>query len=298
MNINEIWNNIQLYLRNIITEIDASQVVLKIISVLVILILMKIILSFGNRIINGVINPNKFHDISSKEKLPINFNIDEKRYKTLNAVSKSIFKYTVWIVGGLSILGNFMEIGSLLTVAGVGGIAIAFGAQNLVEDFVTGFFILFEDHFSVGEYITVGSCEGIVEEIGLRITKIRGFSGDLYILHNRSITEITNHARGNMRALIDVPVAYEQDIQKSIDVLRKICLEIRKENNKIVEGPEVLGVEKLDESSINIRIIAQTLPMEQWGIERIMRQRIKETFDKEGIEIPYNKMVIYKSTED
>ncbi|MFZ7133492.1 MAG: mechanosensitive ion channel family protein [Eubacteriales bacterium] len=289
-----IWDKLITGFNNYVHDIDPSNFLQKFFSILITLLLAKMALSFGNRVIDGVVNANRFKKITQSKNSPVRINFDEKKYHTLNAISKSVLKYVVITIGGLSVLGNFIKIESLLTVAGVGGIAVAFGAQSLIEDMVSGFFILLEDQFSVDEYVTIGSFEGIIEDVGLRTTRIRGFSGDLHIIHNRNISEITNHARGNMRALIDVPVAYEEDVQRCIDILKDLCLEIGKVNDSIVEGPEVLGIEKLDESSVNIRIIAKTLPMEQWGVERLLRQRIKEEFDKENIEIPYAKMVIYK----
>lgn len=295
MDFNGLWDKILLGFNDFLVNIDPFVVIQKVFSVIIIIIIMKIAMAIRNRVIDSLINSNnKLTKITKKNTNPVQAELDEKRYNTLNVVSKSVTKYAILFVGTLLILGNFINVGSLLTLAGVGGIAIAFGAQSLVEDVVTGFFILLEDQFAVGEYVTIGGTGGIVEEIGLRTTKIRGFTGDLHILHNRNISEITNHARGNMRAMIDVCIAYEEDIQKCIDVLRRLCLKVGEEFDQIVEGPDVLGVEKLDESSVNIRIIAKTVPMEQWGVERVLRQRIKEEFDRENIEIPYAKLVVHR----
>ncbi|MFZ7119730.1 MAG: mechanosensitive ion channel family protein [Eubacteriaceae bacterium] len=277
----------------VITNIDWANIITNIFKVVIVIILVKIGISVGNRIIDEVINTNKIKNITNVEKLNININFNEKRYDTLRTILKSVYKYILLFVGIVSILSNFIKVESLLAVAGVGGVAIGFGAQSLVEDVVTGFFIFLEDKFSLGEYITVNSFGGIVEDISLRSVKIRDFSGDLHILHNRTISEVTNHSRGNIRAMVDIPVSYEEDIQRCIDVLRDLCATISKENEVVVEGPEVLGVQKLDDSSVNIRIVAKTLPMEQWGVERMIRKLVKEEFDKQNIEIPYAKMVIY-----
>ncbi len=117
---------------------------------------------------------------------------------------------------------------SLLATAGIGGLAIGFGAQSLVKDIITGFFILLEDQYSVGDYIQTGSYDGVVEELGLRVTKLRAFSGELHIIPNSNIQIVTNKTRGAMRALVKVSIAYEEDIDKAIKVLQQTCDEIKK----------------------------------------------------------------------
>src|SRR5690606_22591446 len=163
------------------------------------------------------------------------------------------------------------------------------GAQSLVKDIITGFFILFEDQFSVGDYVKIGEYEGIVEELGVRVTKIRDFSGELHIIPNNNIGTVTNRARGAMRALVKVNVAYEEDINRVINVLNEVCKDIRKAHDNIVDGPNILGISDLGEYGIELTIVAKTNPMEQWGIEREIRKRVKEAFDRENIEIPDRK---------
>lgn len=269
-------------------DIDPSElfgiVLGKIVLIVIVLILMKVVVKIGNRFINGFF----------QKKTSNRFSIEERRAHTLSAILKSVYRYVVYFIGIITIVGSFVDVTSLLAVAGVGSLAIAFGAQSLVEDFVTGFFIFLDDQFSVGDYVTLKNLSGIVENMGLRTTQIRDFNGDLHIIPNREISTVTNHSRGNMQAKVEVSIAYEEDIQRAIQVLEKLCSKMAKENDKIVEGPYVLGVEELGDSSINICITAQTKNMEQWGVERQLRQRIKETFDQEGIEIPYLKRVVYQ----
>lgn len=292
MNDKSLLTNVNSMLVRFAENIKSQNPIEKILNVIVILLFMKIFLAIGNAVIDKLLNPNKLKKITDKDILKINFSIDERRYDTLNAITKSIYKYTVIFVGIITILASFnVRIESILAVAGIGGIAIGFGAQSLVEDIVTGAFIFLENQFSVGEYITIDKFEGIVEELGLRTTRIRDFNGDLHIIHNGKISEVTNHSRGNMRALVDVPISYDEDIQKCINVLTKICEEVGKDSTVIVEGPSVLGVEQLDKHSINIRIVAKTQTMEQWGVERILRQKIKEEFDRQDIKIAFSKII-------
>lgn len=169
-----------------------------------------------------------------------------------------------------------IDTSSILATAGIGGLAIGFGAQSLVKDIITGFFILFEDQFSVGgDYVKIGEYEGIVEELGVRVTKIRAFSGgELHIIPNSNIQTVTNRARGgNMRALVVVTVAYEEDIEKVSRVLNEVCNEIRKSNESIVEGPNLIGLSNLGEYGMDFTIVARTKSMEQWGVEREIRKK-------------------------
>ena len=153
-------------------------------------------------------------------------------------------------------------------------------------------FILFEEQFGVGHYVEVDGISGIVEEMALRVTKIRGFSGDLHIVPNGKINRVTNKSAGKMRALVEVSIAYEENIDNAIDVLKKASEKLKLENNKILDGPNVLGISNLERFGVTILIIAKTVPMEQWAVERAMRKAFKEALDDAGIEIPYEKRVI------
>ncbi len=224
-----------------------------------------------------------------------NYNPNPKRVQTLKYLTLSIVRYTVYFFAGTMILESFgFPISSILAGAGVVGLAIGFGAQNLVHDVITGFFILFENQFSVGDHVQIGEIEGIVEEIGLRILKIKSFAGQIHVIPNGKISIVTNfQATSSIRIMFDVGVAYEEDVDHVIAVLERVCEEFYRENDKIVEAPKVLGVQSLDDYAVSIRIISYVVPMEQWGVERELKRKIKKVFDKEGIEIPYPKQVLY-----
>ena len=249
----------------------------KFIAAILVILLMGLAIKLGNKIIDKFFIRKNFGKIS----------IEERRANTLSTILKSVLRYLIYFVGIVTIVGFFMDVTSIIAVAGIGGLAIGFGAQDLVRDVVTGFFIFLEDQFSVGDYITVDSFGGIVESMGLRTTQIRDFNGDLHIIPNGEIAKVTNHSRGNMRAMVDVAISYEEDVQRAIGVLNKLCRKIAEENDTIVDGPHVLGVENLGDFSVNIRIIAKTLNMEQWAVERLLRKEIKEALEQEGIKIPY-----------
>lgn len=221
--------------------------------------------------------------------------INKNKRKTLSSLFKSIVRYVTYFVAGVNILEIFgIKTASLITAAGVGGLAVGFGAQNLVKDVISGFFIIFEDQYNVGDYIEVAGVSGIVEEVGIRSTKLRDFGGQLHIIPNGTISLVTNHSKGVMRAKVEVPIAYEEDLDKALICLEKICINMSNKCKDIVEGPSVLGVSDLQDSGLCITIIARTVPMQQWSVERALRKAILDEFKKEGIEIPYPRTVIIK----
>lgn len=218
---------------------------------------------------------------------------DSKRVITLRVLLKSVVKYTVFFVAFIMILGVYgVPTTSILASAGVVGLAVGFGAQSLVKDVISGFFIIFENQYSVGEYIKTKDFEGIVEEIGLRATRIRDFNGGLHIVPNGHIETLTNYNRGKIRAMVDIGIAYQEDVDKAISVIAEACAEMAKDSTVIVEGPEVLGVVKIKESEVTIRVLAYTKPMEQWAVERILLKTIKLHLDTAGIQIPYPRSVM------
>jgi small conductance mechanosensitive channel len=247
-----------------------------------ILIVGKLLLKLGNYLIDRLFEEKTKYDQYVK-----------RRNKTLQIVLKSALRYILYFLGGtmgLDVLG--VPTTSIIAGAGVVGLAVGFGAQNLVRDVITGFFILFERQFSIGDYVKVAGIEGIVQEIGLRVTKVRNFDGDLHIIPNGKIEQVTNLSSETRRIVIDAPIDYDQNIKEAIDILKELANELKEEFPQIKEGPTVQGVQELAGSSVNIRLVAMAEPMESWQIARIIRQRVKERFDEKGIEIPYNHMVI------
>ena len=270
------------------TEYGELNIFGKAIKVIILLIVVKIVLRILNALIDRTI-AKRVKTMSIKE---------ERKIKTLMAVFRNILKYILYFIAIVIILDIFgVNTSSILATAGIGGLAISFGAQSLVKDIITGFFILFEDQYSVGDYVTIGDYTGIVEEVGVRVTKLKDFSGELHIIPNGQITVVTNMGRGPMRALVKVKIPYEEDIDRAVNVIERVLEKIKKENDSIVEGPSVLGVtslgESADESSVIITVIGKTKPMEQWALERQIRKAIKEAFDKENIKFAYPRMIVY-----
>ena len=230
-----------------------------------------------------------------RKSLKLNNKLSDRKRQTISEVLASVTKYTVWFIVICSILTNFgVNVASLIAVAGVGSVAIGFGAQSLVQDIITGMFILFEDQFGVGDIITVDMLTGTVESIGLRSTRIRSADGDLHIIPNGMIKIITNMSKEFNRATIDIGVAYEENIDRVIDVMKDETSKIFK--NKMITGliaePKVLGIIDLADSAVVIRILADTDIGENWQVEREIRRFMKKRFDKENINIPYPKRVV------
>ncbi|MBU8768388.1 mechanosensitive ion channel family protein [Cytobacillus oceanisediminis] len=259
--------------------IDAGLILLKLAAIYFAFLIVK---SAGNKIIH-----KSFEGIGRKER------ISPGRSKTLQSLAKNIFSYVLIFIFAVTILQIFgIKATAILAGAGVVGLAVGFGAQGLVSDVVTGFFILLERQIDVGDYVTTGSYPGIVEQIGLKTTQIRGFDGTLHYIPNREITSLSNHSRGNMRALVDIGISYDDNIDEAITVLQETCDKIAEVNQAIVEGPNVIGVQTLGSSDVVLRIIAKTENMEQWAVERQLRKALKEALETNGIEIPFPHQVL------
>lgn len=257
----------------------------KCITVVIVIFLMFISIKIGNILISKFVkrqieNPNS------------RLTMSPQKAKTIGAVMHSILKYSVYFIGIAIILSDLFK-GISLTFASIGGFAVGFGAQSLVQDLINGFFILFEDQYGVGDYVTIGTFEGIIDSIGIRTTILKDFNGDLHLIPNGTIKAVTNHSRNNMRFIVDVSIAYEEDIDHAIDIINKTCKEFQEEHKEDVPQPiDIWGVTNLGASGVNIRIVGFSIPMKQWSMERNLRKAIKEALDKEGIEIPYNKTQI------
>lgn len=224
--------------------------------------------------------------------------ISERREATLMKLLENILSYAVYFISIMMILSALtINVQAMLAGAGIVGLAVGFGAQSLVKDIITGFFIIFEDQFSVGDYVRIGPFEGTVEEIGLRTTKIKSFTGEINILPNGSIVEVTNFSLYNSVAVLDIGIAYEGDIEYTEKVLQEYLDTTTEKYPELVKAPELLGVQQFGASEVVLRIVAETLPMKHWYIGRQLRKDIKLVLDEHGIEIPFPRMVMYSRQE-
>lgn len=253
----------------------------RIFRILIISIAMYIIIKLGNKLIE------KFVDNQVKSKL--RFTLDPQKAITIGEVLKSVLKYLVYFLG---ITMMFYDVFSKIpvAVASAGGFAIGFGAQSLVKDLINGIFILFEDQYGVGDHITVGQFTGIVESIGIRTTIIRDFTGDLHLIPNGSVLEVTNHSRGNIRFVVDIRIAYEESIDRAIELIINTNKNFEEKHCEDLRGKiEVLGVNSLNALGVTIRVVGWAKPLSQWSMERELRKEIIKVLDREGIEISYHK---------
>lgn len=265
-------------------RINLEAIVEKIISIIFISIIMYFSIKVGNNLIKKFVD----RQVASKA----SFSLQPQKALTIGEVLKSVLKYTVYIIGIGSMLYDILAKIPVALVS-AGGFAIGLGAQSLVKDIINGFFILFEDQYGVGDHVTIGQYSGIVESIGIRTTILRDFTGDLHLVPNGSVLEVTNHSRGDIRFIVDVEIAYEENVDSAIEVIKKTNeLFEEKHKSKLRGEIEVLGVISLNASGITIRIIGRAEPLSQWEMERELRKDIKLALDREGIEIPYPKTQI------
>jgi small conductance mechanosensitive channel len=257
-------------------------------KILLTVLLASVVIRIGKAMIRNI--------FKLRAKSPLTFS--ERRENTLLKLLENILTYVVYFIAFVNILSIMtFDIKGLIAGAGVVGLAVGFGAQSLVKDVITGFFIIFEDQFSVGDYIRIGNFEGYVEEIGLRTTKIKSWTGELHILPNGSITEVTNFSLNNSIAIVDVTVAYEENIVEVERIIEDLLKTLPEKYEELVAPPELLGIQNLGSTEVVLRIIAETTPMNHLYIARMIRKEVKLCLDQKGIEIPFPRLVMYSREE-
>lgn len=224
----------------------------------------------------------------------------EQRMEALTSVLRSVVTFGVWLIAAFLILGALgINLGPLLAGAGVLGVALGFGSQSLVRDFLSGTFILVEDQFGVGDIVDLDSeTSGVVEAVTLRLTRLRSVDGTVWHVPNGEIRRVGNMSQHWSRSLLDVEVAYDTDLEQAKGAIKRVADELWSEDDAILEEPEMWGVENLAASGIVLRLVIKTTPSEQWRIGRALRQRIKEAFDAEGIEIPFPQQTVWHRAQD
>ena len=212
-------------------------------------------------------------------------NHTERRRKTIERLLQSIIAYVVYFS---AIMASLSAVG--LNIA---GLAIGFGAQSLVKDVITGFFIIFEDQFGVGDYIQVGGREGTVMEIGLRTTKVKGNFGEMHIIPNGAITDVINYSLSNSIANVDFTLGYTADIDKAERIIRNYLETLPAKNENIVTVPTLLGVQNMGVGEMTWRISVETLPLQHYSVARMIRKDLITLFEDNEIDLPYPKMMVY-----
>ncbi len=220
-----------------------------------------------------------------------------QRAETMAGIFQSVITVVVIAVIGTMMLSEIgVNIAPIIASAGIIGIALGFGAQSLVRDFLTGIFIFMEDQYGVGDVVDLGDAIGSVEAVTLRVTRLRDVNGTVWFVPNGEILRVGNQSKNWSRAVVDVGVGYSEDLARVQRVLREVAHDLWEDEDFkgiIIEEPEVTGVEMLAADSVTIRVMIKTAPLQQWAVARTLRQRIKARFDHEGIEIPFAQRVVW-----
>lgn len=217
----------------------------------------------------------------------------DPRMQTLRSLAQSVVRYLIYFIAALMVLDDLgVRTSSLLASAGIVGLAVGFGAQNLVRDVISGFFIVFDHQYRVGDYVNVAGCTGIVEEVGMRMTRLRDFGGEVHYIPNGEIKLVTNYSRGSRAAVVNVVVPYEEDLEQVLALIERSLDGLAEQLPAITEGPKVLGVTEMDASGLTIRVLARTLPLEKEPVERAIRRQLHQSFSGGKIGAPYLHRVV------
>ncbi len=220
----------------------------------------------------------------------------EKRGHTIATLVRSTGRIAIIVMAALLSLAEFINIGPLLAGAGVFGLAVSFGAQSLVKDVISGFFLMIENGFAVGDVIEAGGKTGVVERLTLRVVYLRDLRGVLHIVRNGQIETVSNFTNGWSRAVVEVDVAYDANVDRALAVFRDEVAKLAADlawNGHLDGPPEVTGIENLGESGVTIRTLIRTAPGQHWAVARELRRRLKNRLDAEGIEIPFPQRTIH-----
>jgi small conductance mechanosensitive channel len=223
-----------------------------------------------------------------------------QRTRALGSLLKSLVSGVVFAVIVTMVMSEVgVDIAPIIASAGIIGIALGFGAQSLVSDFLSGIFMIFEDQYGVGDVVDLGEAVGTVEAVSLRITRVRDVNGTVWYVRNGEIVRVGNQSQNWARTVLDISVAYDEDLAKVQRVLREVAHDLWEDDDfqgLVIEQPEVWGVESLGVDGIVVRVTLKTAPMEQWGIARAMRERIKARFEHEGINLAVAQRVMWQES--
>jgi small conductance mechanosensitive channel len=221
----------------------------------------------------------------------------QKRAKTLGSLLRYVLSVSIILTAFVMLLGELgIKIGPILAAAGVVGLALGFGSQHLVQDIISGFFILVDDEIRVGDVVGTAGKSGIVEQVNLRMTVLRDFSGNVHYIRNGQIDIVTNMTKDYSRWVFDIGVAYREDVDEVIDVIKQVDEDLRNDPNfsaDILEPIDVLGLDQFADSALIIKARTKTRPIKQWKVAREFNRRLKKAFDERNIEIPFPHLTLY-----
>lgn len=221
----------------------------------------------------------------------------QKRTQTLGSIIRYVLIIAIIIVASMTVLKELgVEIAPVLAAAGIVGLAVGFGAQSLVKDVISGFFILLEDQIRVGDVVQIAGKGGLVEKINLKTTILRDLAGNVHYVPNGHIDVVTNMTKDYSRYVFDIGVAYREDVDEVIEVIKKVDEELRNDpdyKNDILEPIEILGLDQFANSAVIVKARTTTAPIKQWRIGREFNRRLKKKFDEKNIEIPFPHVTLY-----
>jgi small conductance mechanosensitive channel len=219
----------------------------------------------------------------------------KQRAETMASVLRSITTGVVFSVATLMVLAELgLDIAPLLASAGIVGVALGFGAQTLVKDFLSGMFLILEDQFGVGDVVDLGEASGSVEAVGLRVTRLRAVDGAVWYVRNGEVLRVGNMSQGWARAVLDLQVAAGSDLAKVRSIIQAEAHALAEDpdwSELVIEEPEVWGVEAMTADALVVRAVVKTVPLKQWDVARELRQRVKAAFDREGVQFPFQRMM-------
>lgn len=257
-------------------------------QIILILVLSLIAVQVGKVLVNKLFTTIARHRKDSES---------QKHIDTLGNVVQHVVTVVVCIVASMMVLKELgIDIGPILAAAGIVGLAVGFGAQNLVQDVISGFFILLEDQIRVGDVVKTAGHSGLVEKVNLRMVVLRDLAGNVQFIRNGTIDIVTNMTKDYSRYVFDIGVAYREDVDEVIEVIKEVDEDLRKDPgfaNVILEPIEVLGLNEFADSAVVIRARTKTKPIEQWRVAREFNKRLKKKFDELNIEIPFPHRTVY-----
>lgn len=275
---------IQRYWDKFTSESFWEKVIDTTIEIILILFLSWLVIRIGKKIINKVL----------KIRMRTPLNPSERRQRTIIKLLESVLSYGVYFFAIIAILASLhINVAGLLAGAGVVGLAIGFGAQSLAKDLITGFFIIFEDQFGVGDYIKINMAEGTVIEIGLRTTKINGVTGEQYIIPNGAIGDVVNYSVNNSKIFVDLQMSIDADFEKAEQIINEYLSTLPEVHQELVSVPVFLGVQNVKGTEVTIRIAVETLPQQQYGVARTIRRDVTKLFEEHDIPMVHPKMMLY-----
>lgn len=254
------------------------------VKIMAILILSWAVVAIGKKVIKNV--------FTLRMRAPLSYS--ERRQTTILKLLQSVLSYIVYFSAIMAILSVLnIQIAGLLAGAGIAGLAIGFGAQSLVKDIITGFFIIFEDQFGVGDYIKLNAAEGTVIEIGLRTTKIKGNTGEQFIIPNGLITDVINYSVNNAKGSVDMQVALNANIEKVEKVIQHYLDVLPEQHEELVVAPKFVGVVNTTPTEATIRITVETLPLQQHAVMRVIRRDVIDILQKNGVPLSAPRRMVW-----